>query len=272
MATETTPHAHHRLLMGGTINLTDLAPDVRALYEEAHTLALAGDTDQIAALVYSEANPLVVPSERGEGRWRWQETGAAAELKRLADDLIQRARYHADGLDPETAWAQAYTLTVDEVADQHGVSRSTILKAVQRGEINAMKQRGQYLLEQTSAEVWRRSSRGAKKRGELLVLARGSQAGSSCQVKHDGEAEDLAQMPAPEGRITMMGVTAWTKVLVRIIVKDGSRDTVEVLELAPATSYERIQGPIDAYPMYGKTRVANAWRGREAIDRWKEGV
>lgn len=200
------------------------------------------DVDGITALVWSVANPLMMPSPVSGAAMATRETYEHQAFRAMLD-CISRKRIATGDLDLSAA-AQKYTVPVPDAAQQLGIHESSVRKAIASGRLSAWKRGGAYFLDPASVSAYQVSIRGAKAMPQMTAVPvappgpeepttihSGTRGGHTLLVKYKGPAAEHHQ--AADGEIRAVLPAAWKRIAVLTGNKNTGKYWLQVLSHEP---------------------------------------
>lgn len=153
--------ALHVTILGEPITY-DPAPDVAAFLDTLRAAVAdpAVDENGMIRLVYGTANPMLVQGViPGRGAVTLETLRRPEYL--VALDLLGQKQIALGRLDPVAARA-AYTMTVAEAAAELGIAQQSVIRAIQAGRLEALRDGKAWLLTPASVRAYRVGNQGPK--------------------------------------------------------------------------------------------------------------
>lgn len=212
----------------------------------------------LRALIYGPENPLL------DQRAGYSFVTAAAfenPVFRVLLDLLDRKRAATGSLNVEQAAAR-YTLSINEAAEQLGISSSAVRTAVLEGRLPSWIKDGQVKLAPESVDSYAVSRRGRPPR---LQVTCGSKEGASMRVRVIGGELDVTKK---ERGLVEGLIERWERVGVITGAKREGATTHRFWLLTPGGTEQRVElGP---FHVVGRFTVTEQRNGKAANEAWHE--
>lgn len=212
-------------------NVTAFIDRVRSAAEDPKL----GENDLIA-LVYGSDNPIL---DQGMLPGRPMVTKEVLDnpIYRVLTDFIDQKRVREGKLNLEKT-AASYTMTTQEAADQLGISKAALIKAIDAGRLPVWVKQNRYYLNPSIVESFPIERRGPPPR---LHLRFGSAPGISFRVKVPGELEDVRDV---EAQTKEAWLSRWKRIAIIMGGTRGDKKTYRFFVLEPGGAPEKIElGP-----------------------------
>jgi hypothetical protein len=260
-----------------------ITPEAAAFLERLRMAAAdpAVNVHQFLALVYSDENPIL---DRNFVAGRAMVTRAVFDnpVWWIMSDLIGAKRVQLGLLDIDAAKA-AYTISVNEAAEQLGITPSSVRSAIMARKLSAHMRNGQWYTRPEAIASYKVSNRGRKKKDKgqgvempkvihvqtnnkiapTVRVRTGNAPGVSLAIKVVG-GDKLVRMQGDDWLLP----NGWHRAIVRTTTTTPKGKAVRVFEIEPAAEV----GTIDVGELYvtGAFRIAKKINnGKQATEAWK---
>jgi excisionase family DNA binding protein len=214
--------------------------------------------DDLIALLYSDANPLLSPGFL-PGRGVVTKETLAQPLYQVLQDLLLRKSLAQRKLDVQ-AVADRHTLTMVEAAERLGVHVSAVQQAIKAQRLPSWIKANRHYLSPEAVDAFELSRRGPKPKGRKLTYRAGNEYGTSFRVRVPD-----SKVLEKSGRAVVAEVDEWS----RIAVLSGGEGKYRFFELEPvASGLERLE--FEGFYVVGPFRVIKKINNpREASEAFK---